>query len=139
MRSPYTHAYLQALLLATPLASAASCPFAAREAGSGSHMRRDATHLLDDGHAALLRRADSNATTAFGTCPVKSNVAGGGTRSSDWWPCALKLDVLRQNAAESNPYGGEFDYVSAFNSLDRKCHVMFTAITNPSFSVSTVG
>lgn len=113
MRTPSYLAYLQALLLTSPLVSAASCPFAARDVG-----KRDSTYLPDD-HASLLRRADSN-TTTFGTCATKSNVAGGGTRSSDWWPCALKLDVLRQNAAESNPYGGDFDYISAFNSLDCK-------------------
>lgn len=69
-------------------------------------------------HTTLQRRDDSETTSSFGTCATKSNVAGGGTRSSDWWPCSLKLDVLRQNAAESNPYGGDFDYISAFNSLD---------------------
>ena len=62
----------------------------------------------------MVRRDDTSFT--FGTCSAKSNVAGGGTRSSEWWPCNLRLDVLRQNAAESNPYGGNFDYISAFNA-----------------------
>ncbi|KAH7139773.1 heme peroxidase [Dactylonectria estremocensis] len=54
----------------------------------------------------------------FGRCSRISNAAGGGTRSSDWWPCQLKLDVLRQFAPTINPLGGDFDYTAAFESLD---------------------
>lgn len=110
MRTPQ----LAALLLASPLVSAASCPYMGR-----SVEKRDATYMPAD-HATLNRRADSNDTSAFGVCPRKSNEAGGGTRSYQWWPCQLKLDVLRQNAAESNPYGADFDYAAEFNSLDCK-------------------
>lgn len=118
MRSFSTQDYLRALLLASPLVDAASCPFA----GQQSQERRS---LLPDGHpsAVLNRRATDNATSSFGTCSVKSDVAGGGTRSWDWWPCNLRLDVLRQNAAESNPYGGNFDYAAAFKTLDCESHV----------------
>lgn len=113
MRSFSAQDYLKALLLAAPLVDAASCPYAA-----GNQARHEP---LPEGHPseALYRRATDNATT-FGTCSAKSNVAGGGTRSYDWWPCNLRLDVLRQNAAESNPLGGDFDYAAAFNSLDRE-------------------
>lgn len=103
MRSPQ----LAALLLASPLVNAASCPFQARNA-------------MPADHATLNSRAETDTTSSFGVCPRKSNEGGGGTRSYQWWPCALKLDVLRQNAAESNPYGGSFDYAAAFNSLDCK-------------------
>ncbi|PSR80327.1 catalase/peroxidase HPI [Coniella lustricola] len=100
---------LQALLAASTAVDAASCPFAGQQQGSAQP--RD--------HPVIGRRSDNSTTsTPFGTCPVKSNVAGGGTRSWDWWPCSLSLHVLRQNTAESNPYGGDFDYVTAFNSLD---------------------
>lgn len=53
-------------------------------------------------------------------CPLRRqmNVAGGGTTNSDWWPEALKLDMLRQNSPASNPLGGDFDYAAAFKSLD---------------------
>lgn len=112
MRTFTPQDYLRALLLASPLVNAASCPFAA------GNQARDA---LPEGHptTALYRRDTTNDTTSsFGTCSRSSNAAGGGTRSWDWWPCNLRLDVLRQNAAESNPYGADFDYAAAFNSLD---------------------
>ena len=48
---------------------------------------------------------------------LKQNVAGGGTRNNDWWPNQLKLNILRQNSALSNP-DKDFDYREAFNSLD---------------------
>lgn len=35
-----------------------------------------------------------------------------------WWPEQLNLTPLRQHAAESNPYGPDFDYAKAFLSLD---------------------
>ena len=44
--------------------------------------------------------------------------AGGGTSNSDWWPNQLKLNILRQNAAKSNPMNKSFDYKKEFNSLD---------------------
>ncbi|MBB63217.1 MAG: catalase/peroxidase HPI [Pseudomonas sp.] len=36
----------------------------------------------------------------------------------DWWPEALSLTALNQHSPRSNPYGGDFDYAAAFNSLD---------------------
>ena len=44
--------------------------------------------------------------------------AGGGTSNRDWWPNQLKLNILRQNSALSNPMGEEFDYAKEFGSLD---------------------
>jgi catalase-peroxidase len=37
-----------------------------------------------------------------------------------WWPDQLDLTPLRQNAAESNPLGKEFNYAKAFATLDLK-------------------
>lgn len=54
----------------------------------------------------------------FGQCPRKSQVAGGGTRSQQWWPCELNLAVLRQNADKSIPLDKDFDYASEFAKLD---------------------
>ncbi|KAM4058816.1 peroxidase domain-containing protein [Hirsutella rhossiliensis] len=53
-------------------------------------------------------------------CPLRRqmNVGGGGTTNTDWWPETLKLDILRQHSAASNPLGGDFDYAAAFKSLD---------------------
>jgi catalase-peroxidase len=46
------------------------------------------------------------------------NLAGGGTSNSDWWPNRLKLEILHQHSAKSNPLGEDFDYAAAFKSLD---------------------
>jgi catalase-peroxidase len=57
-------------------------------------------------------------------CPVHNvsnrevNIGGGGTRNRDWWPNELRLNILRQNTAVTNPMGEQFDYASAFKSLD---------------------
>jgi len=56
-------------------------------------------------------------------CPVhkdikEANIGGGGTRNADWWPNDLKLNILRQHTAVTNPLSGDFDYAAAFKSLD---------------------
>ncbi|SDH64786.1 catalase-peroxidase [Chryseobacterium taeanense] len=48
----------------------------------------------------------------------KENVAGGGTKNTDWWPDQLKVDILRQHSSLSNPMDKDFDYAEAFKSLD---------------------
>ncbi|KAM6483584.1 bifunctional catalase/peroxidase [Trichoderma sp. SZMC 28011] len=54
-----------------------------------------------------------------GKCPVNHvNAAGGGTRNKDWWPESLKLNILRQHTHVTNPLGADFDYPTAFKSLD---------------------
>jgi catalase-peroxidase len=37
-----------------------------------------------------------------------------------WWPGTLNLEQLRSHDDRSNPYGDDFDYVAAFNSVDLK-------------------
>ncbi|MGZ8541060.1 MAG: catalase/peroxidase HPI [Chitinophagaceae bacterium] len=64
-----------------------------------------------------------NNSNDISKCPfhngaMKKNVAGGGSRNRDWWPNQLKLNVLRQHSSVSNPMGEDFNYASAFNSLD---------------------
>ena len=55
----------------------------------------------------------------MGECPVShANVGGGGTRNRDWWPDELKLNILRQHTAVTNPLAEDFDYAAAFKSLD---------------------
>jgi len=44
--------------------------------------------------------------------------AGGGTSNRDWWPNQLKVNILRQHAAKSNPMGQDFNYAEEFKSLD---------------------
>jgi catalase-peroxidase len=56
-------------------------------------------------------------------CPVtgatgKHSVGAGGTKNRDWWPNQLKLNILRQNSALSNPMGEDFNYAEEFKSLD---------------------
>ncbi|GAB1317466.1 Catalase-peroxidase 2 [Madurella fahalii] len=88
---------LSALLGLLPLVSA-GCPYA------------DA-HKRDN----LAARADD---PSFGRCPTISDAAGGGTQNHDWWPCQLRLDVLRQFSPQQNPLGEDFDYAAAFATLD---------------------
>ena len=54
-------------------------------------------------------------------CPVAHDRAphptqGGGARG--WWPERLNLKILAKNPTVANPLGGQFDYASAFESLD---------------------
>merc|ERR1712000_314390 len=56
-------------------------------------------------------------------CPVKhdtrvANVGGGGQKNRDWWPEGLRLNILRQNNPVSTPLNKDFDYATAFKSLD---------------------
>ncbi|MEJ2483170.1 MAG: catalase/peroxidase HPI [Gemmatimonadota bacterium] len=50
-------------------------------------------------------------------CPF-GHAAGGGTTIRDWWPNQLRLDILRQHSAKSDPMGEDFDYAREFQSLD---------------------
>ncbi|MFZ2511954.1 MAG: catalase/peroxidase HPI [Gordonia sp. (in: high G+C Gram-positive bacteria)] len=53
-------------------------------------------------------------------CPVigglKPPAEGGGNR--DWWPNQLNLKLLAENPAEGDPYPADFDYGTAFESID---------------------
>src|SRR5690606_38674838 len=55
-------------------------------------------------------------------CPFNGGAfkqtAGSGSANRDWWPNQLKLNILRQNSALSNPMGEDFNYAEAFKSLD---------------------
>ena len=39
-------------------------------------------------------------------------------RNNNWWPNQLRLNVLRQHDAKSNPLGSSFNYAEAFKTLD---------------------
>lgn len=47
-----------------------------------------------------------------------STTVNGGTKNRDWWPKQLKLNILRQHSALTNPMGNDFNYAEAFKSLD---------------------
>jgi catalase-peroxidase len=55
-------------------------------------------------------------------CPfmggTQKQTAGKGTSVRDFWPNELKLNILRQNGVASNPMAKDFDYATAFNSID---------------------
>ena len=50
-------------------------------------------------------------------CPF-NQAAGSGTSNRDWWPHQLRLDILHQHSAKSNPMGGDFNYAKEFKNLD---------------------
>ncbi len=64
--------------------------------------------------------ADMNANEA--KCPFHGGAlkqsAGGGARNRDWWPNQLKLNILRQHSALSNPMDKGFNYAEEFKKLD---------------------
>lgn len=41
-----------------------------------------------------------------------------GRQNQDWWPDALKLDILSQGGKSADPMGEDFNYAEAFNTLD---------------------
>ncbi|MBB6579793.1 catalase-peroxidase [Comamonas odontotermitis] len=41
-----------------------------------------------------------------------------GTSNRDWWPTALRVDLLSQHNSKSNPMGSNFDYAKEFGKLD---------------------
>jgi catalase-peroxidase len=57
--------------------------------------------------------------------------AGTGPRNYDWWPNQLKLNILRQHSALSNPMDKSFDYAKEFKKLDLKAvkKEIFTLMT----------
>ncbi|MGE4183318.1 MAG: peroxidase family protein, partial [Limisphaerales bacterium] len=50
-------------------------------------------------------------------CPFH-HAAGGGTSNRDWWPNQLKVELLHQHSAKSDPMGADFNYAEEFKSLD---------------------
>ncbi|MFT3747427.1 MAG: catalase/peroxidase HPI [Agriterribacter sp.] len=65
----------------------------------------------------------ANDSKDISKCPfhngsMKSNVGGGGTKNRDWWPNQLRVNILRQHSALSNPMDKDFNYAEAFKSLD---------------------
>ncbi|MBK9131336.1 MAG: catalase/peroxidase HPI [Gammaproteobacteria bacterium] len=50
-------------------------------------------------------------------CPMHQT-AGTGTSNRDWWPDRLRLNILRQHSAKSDPMGEDFDYAAEFRKLN---------------------
>jgi len=51
-------------------------------------------------------------------CPF--NHASGGRSNRDWWPNQLRVDLLQQHSAKSDPMDPGFNYAKEFKSLDLK-------------------
>jgi catalase-peroxidase len=52
-------------------------------------------------------------------CPFNHGAGlTGGTQNRDWWPNQLKVELLNQHSAKSDPMGADFDYAKEFQSLD---------------------
>jgi catalase-peroxidase len=75
------------------------------------------THETPD---AVVGKMDEPQAGEAEKCPVHGRapepVEGGGSRG--WWPQRLNLKILAKNPAEANPLGEDFDYATAFESLD---------------------
>jgi len=54
-----------------------------------------------------------------GKCPF-NHIAGVGRTNRDWWPNQLRLELLHQHSAKSDPMGEGFNYAKEFKSLDYK-------------------
>ena len=54
-----------------------------------------------------------------GKCPF-NHIAGVGRTNRDWWPSRLRLELLHQHSAKSDPMGKGFNYAKEFRSLDYK-------------------
>jgi catalase-peroxidase len=52
-----------------------------------------------------------------GTGRAQKHAAVGRT-NQDWWPNQLRLDILHQRSAKSNPMGEDFNYAKEFKILD---------------------
>jgi len=58
-------------------------------------------------------------TSTEGKCPVMhGSVTASGTAFMDWWPKALKLDILHQHDSKTNPLGADFNYREEVKKLD---------------------
>ena len=73
--------------------------------------------------------------TSSGKCPFTGHTSGRngmkGLTNKEWWPNQLRLNILRQNSAKSDPMDKDFNYAKEFNSLD------FAALKKDIFDLMT--
>ncbi len=65
-------------------------------------------------HASISSSVDTSLKTSATVPHMQPNK----TTNADWWPNQLNLQLLRQNTTVSNPMGANFNYITAFQSLD---------------------
>ena len=63
---------------------------------------------------------DMKTSNPEGGCPMNKAATRSllGRTSQDWWPDSLPLDILHQGGTSPDPMGADFDYATAFRSLD---------------------
>ncbi|WP_284731264.1 catalase/peroxidase HPI [Glaciecola sp. XM2] len=71
--------------------------------------------MILSGFASVHAQEVSKPKGAMGTGSVQ---AGQPKSNQFWWPDQLDLSALRDHDGRSNPYGADFNYADAFNSLD---------------------
>ncbi|GAA3964764.1 catalase/peroxidase HPI [Hymenobacter antarcticus] len=74
-------------------------------------------HSLPPENSILYELNEPAAQCPFSSGALKQS-AGGGRTNREWWPNLLKLSILRQHAAPSNPLGQDFNYAEEFKKLD---------------------
>jgi catalase-peroxidase len=70
-------------------------------------------------------------TCPFSGAAVNPAVSGKAQTNTDWWPNQLRLSLLHQHSAKSDPMGEAFNYAEEFKSLDldavvRDLHALMT-------------
>jgi len=75
---------------------------------------------MSENHDAVV--GDMNSEESEAECPVAHtrvpNHPTEGAGNRDWWPNQLNLKILRKHPAVANPLGGDFDYATAFATVD---------------------
>ena len=56
--------------------------------------------------------------SAEAKCPFNHTAPAGGTSNRDWWPNQLRLELLSQHSAKSDPMDPGFNYAEEFKRLD---------------------
>ena len=77
--------------------------------------------MADDNTTELADVNEEAPTPAAGKCPVLHDGQvhpTQGDANAAWWPNRLNLKILAKNSAARNPLGDDFDYRTAFESLD---------------------
>lgn len=80
-------------------------------------MSTDETNSNPAGGCPFNHQGAQAPVTTTEQCPIHQ-AAGQGTTIEDWWPNQLKVDILHQHDARSNPMELDFDYAKEFNKLD---------------------
>jgi catalase-peroxidase len=75
---------------------------------------------MSDHTEPLVTEEPQDAQQPAGKCPVMHGLTHPtqGQPNHQWWPNKLNLKILAKNPAVADPFGGDFDYKSAFLALD---------------------